>query len=143
MFDLVSVADAAPGKKPTVVFSIKDKSGKPILPSEMTRFSLVLAGPTNDYTAFVAEDARAARGGTDGTYSYTFTGAIPANAKGSFSVGMEGYRNMVLLPGTKKEMTVRDAGANRVMHFSVDGSKVVPRRTIVDLAKCNSCHTSL
>jgi OmcA/MtrC family decaheme c-type cytochrome len=36
-FELLSVADGAPGKKPTVSFSIKDKSGKPILPSEMTR----------------------------------------------------------------------------------------------------------
>jgi OmcA/MtrC family decaheme c-type cytochrome len=59
------------------------------------------------------------------------------------SVQIEGYKNVTLLPGTTTEMTVRDAGKNKVIYFSVDGSKVEPRRQVVDLAKCNSCHVSL
>jgi OmcA/MtrC family decaheme c-type cytochrome len=56
---------------------------------------------------------------------------------------MEGYRNIVLLPGTKKQIAVRDAGVNKVINFSVDQSKAEARRTVVTLAKCNSCHLSL
>jgi OmcA/MtrC family decaheme c-type cytochrome len=32
---------------------------------------------------------------------------------------------------------------NKVAYFSVDGSKVEPRRAVVDIAKCNACHSNL
>jgi OmcA/MtrC family decaheme c-type cytochrome len=32
---------------------------------------------------------------------------------------------------------------NKVLYFSVDGSKVAPRRQVVDIAKCNGCHSTL
>jgi OmcA/MtrC family decaheme c-type cytochrome len=38
---------------------------------------------------------------------------------------------------------VRDAGANQVISFSVDGSPVAPRRTVVAIDNCNQCHYSL
>jgi len=142
VFELVDVSDGSAGKRPTVVFSIKDKSGRTILPSEMTRLALVLAGPTTDYTTMVSEDARQAQG-QGSLFYWTFQAPIPADAKGSFTVGIEGYRNATLLAGTKQEQVVRDAGANKVRHFSVDGSPVAPRRTVVTLAKCNACHNSL
>jgi len=126
----------------TVTFSIKDKSGNPILPSQMARLALILAGPASDYAGFVTEDVRNAQGG-NGEYYWTFQAPIPADMKGSFTVGIEGYRNIVLLPGTRQETTVRDAGANKVIHFSVDGSRIAPRRTIVATEKCNVCHGSL
>jgi len=143
VFELLSVADGAAGKRPTVTFTIKDRSGKPVLPSEMSRLALVLAGPTSDYSTYVSEDATRAQGGQDGRYFWTFNTAIPADAKGSFAVGIEGYRNFTLLAGTKKERSVRDAGANKVIYFSVDGPRVEPRRTVVSLDKCNACHSSL
>ncbi|MBI1789461.1 MAG: OmcA/MtrC family decaheme c-type cytochrome [Acidobacteria bacterium] len=142
VFELVGVDDGSAGKRPTVSFTIKDKSGKPILPSEMTRLALVLSGPTSDYANYVSEDALRAQG-SGGAYYWTFADPIPANAKGSFSVGIEGYRNVKVLEGTKKEITVRDAGVNKVIHFSVDGSKLEPRRQIVSVDKCNGCHSSL
>ena len=141
-FQILSVTGAAPGKSPTVTFSIKDKAGNPILPSDMTRCSLVLAGPTSDYTTAVSEDVRKAQGG-NGVYTWTFTNTIPANATGSYSVGIEGYRNVTLLPGTTQAVTVRDAGLNQVVYFSVDGSPVQPRRQVVSIDKCNSCHLKL
>ncbi|MEZ5352503.1 MAG: OmcA/MtrC family decaheme c-type cytochrome [Bryobacteraceae bacterium] len=143
MFELVRVADGAAGKQPTVVFKVTDKQGKPIVPSEMTRLALNLAGPTIDYKSVVSEDARQAQGSADGTYSWTFQTPIPADAKGSFAVEIEGYRNQTLLAGTQKERVVRDAGVNKVMYFPVDGSTVAPRRKVVSLEKCNSCHASL
>jgi OmcA/MtrC family decaheme c-type cytochrome len=142
VFEILSVTNAAPGQPPTVTFSIKDKAGKPILPSEMTRCSLVLGGPTSDYTTAVSEDVRKAQGG-NGIYTWTFTNTIPADAKGSYSVGIEGYRNINLLPGTTQQVTVRDAGDNKVFYFSVDGSPVSPRRQVVSIDKCNACHLKL
>lgn len=141
--ELVRVEDGAAGKRPTVIFNVKDKDGKTIPLTEMTRLALVLAGPTTDYQTYVSEDARQAQTGSDGNSVWTFQQPIPAGTKGSFTVGIEGYRNVTLLPGTTKATVARDAGDNRVIHFSVDGSPVVPRRTVVALAKCNNCHSDL
>ncbi|HKW96460.1 MAG TPA: OmcA/MtrC family decaheme c-type cytochrome [Bryobacteraceae bacterium] len=144
VFALNGVTNAAPGQSPTVNFSVQDKSGKPINAATMDRLSLVLAGPTSDYSAYVSEDPRkTVTTNADGTFSYTFKATIPAGATGTFSVGIEGYRNEKLLPGTKKEQTVRDAGANQVLNFSVDGSQVVSRRAVVSIDNCNQCHYSL
>ena len=142
VFGITSVNDGLAGKKPTVTFTLKDGKGNPIPANQMTRLNLVLAGPAADYSTYVSEDARNATG-ANGTYNYTFAAAIPANAKGTYSVGVEGYRNQTLLPGTAKEQVVRDAGHNVVSHFAVDGSKMEARRQVVTLAKCNACHENL
>src|SRR2546428_10308872 len=109
----------------------------------MARLALMYTGSSSDCASPVTEDARQAQGSTDGTYRWTFQASLPADATGTYSVGIEGYRNVKLLPGTTKEMTARDAGANKVISFSVDGSTMQPRRTVVALANCNSCHYSL
>ncbi len=144
--EILGVENTAPGQKPTVRFSMKDKSGNVLKVSDMNRLALVLAGPTTDYnsfkTGYVSEDAMKAAMSGD-TATYTFENAIPENAKGSFTVGIEGYRNATLLAGTKKEITVRDAAINKTMTFSVDGSPVAMRREVVSLAKCNNCHSFL
>ena len=138
VFELVKVDNATPGSKPTLTFTLKDKAGKPFLPSDTLRLAAVMAGPTTDYSWYVSEDARGAQGSAaSGTFTYTFQNALPADAKGTYSIGMEGYRNIVLLPGTKKQIAVRDAGVNKVINFSVDQSKAEARRTVVTLAKCN------
>ena len=142
VFQLLSVADGSPGKKPTVSFSVKDKSGKPILPSEMTRLTLLLNGPNTDFGTQISEAALTAQG-TNGTYFWTFATALPATATGSFTVAIEGYRNITLLKGTKKEQVARDIGVNRQLAFAVTDPKAVARRTITTTAKCNSCHGTL
>ncbi len=143
VFEILSVADGAPGKKPVVSFSVKDKEGKPILPADMARLALVLSGPTTDYGGDVTEDVRATATGSNGNYTYTFTAAVPAAAKGSFAIGIEGYRNVTIQKGKKNEQVVRDAGFNKVMTFAVTDPKPVPRRTVVTLEKCNACHANL
>ena len=143
VFNLVSASGAA-GKSPSVTFGVADKSGKPQDASKMNRLALVLAGPTGDYSKYVSEDPRKTlTKNSDGTFTYTFKATIPAGATGTYSIGVEGYFNQTLQPGTKKAVTVRDAGANQVINFSVDGSPVTPRRTVVQLANCNGCHSSL
>ncbi len=143
VFNLVSASGAA-GKSPSVVFGVADKSGKPLDASQMNRLALVLAGPTTDYSSYVSEDPRKTlTKNSDGTFTYTFKATIPAGATGTYSIGVEGYINQTLEPGTLKAVTVRDAGANQVINFSVDGSPVAPRRTVVQLANCNGCHSGL
>jgi OmcA/MtrC family decaheme c-type cytochrome len=142
-FGLVAVDNGTAGHNPTVTFTLKDKSGAPILPSAMNSLSLLLAGPTSDYPSAISEDVRKATGGTDGTYYWTFANPLPAAAKGSYTVAIEGYRNITLLPGTTKQQVVRDYGANQVITFSADGSPVTPRRAVVAIANCNTCHTAL
>ncbi|MBI3684304.1 MAG: OmcA/MtrC family decaheme c-type cytochrome [Acidobacteria bacterium] len=142
-FEITAIEDGVAGRRPRVTFTVKDKAGAVIPPADMTSLSLVLAGPTTDYASYVSESARTAQDAGGGRYTYTFTNAIPAAARGSFSIGMEGYRNVTLLPGTQRQMTVRDAGTNVVRTFTVDGSPVVNRRASVDLTKCNACHYKL
>jgi OmcA/MtrC family decaheme c-type cytochrome len=53
---------------------------------------------------------------------------------------MEGYKNVTILPGTTKEVTTRDVATNPEYYFSVDSSPVSPRKEVVSLQKCNTCH---
>jgi OmcA/MtrC family decaheme c-type cytochrome len=142
-FEIVSVDDGVAGRRPRVTFSIKDKDGNIIPANRMTSLSLVLAGPTTDYSTWIQESALQAQDVGGGRFAYTFTATIPSSARGSYTIGMEGYRNFTLMEGTTRQMTVRDAGRNVQRTFSVDGRPVVMRRQVVALDKCNACHASL
>jgi len=89
----------------------------------------------------------------DGSISYTFQTAIPADAKGTFAVSLEGYLNAQLkkadgsiLMGSdgKTPLVVRDAiRANPVTYIAVTDAKPVPRRLVVKRESCNQCHQDL
>jgi OmcA/MtrC family decaheme c-type cytochrome len=142
-FEILNVADGSAGKRPTVTFSVKDNSGNGIPAGEMSTLRLYVAGPTNDYAAYVQEDARKAECNAQGVCTYTFAKAIPEDAKGTHAIYVEGYKNATLLEGTQKQIAQRDAGMNKLHYFSVDGSAVTPRKQVVSLEKCNACHGSL
>ncbi len=142
VFNIVSVTNAAAGQKPTVTFTVRDNQGNGIAIAKAS-VSLVMAGPTTDYPSYVSEKVVTAPGTADGTYTWNMANAIPANATGTFSIGIEGYQSVTLLPGTEIAQTVREAGINKVFDFSVDGSPVQARRKVVDIAKCDSCHSFL
>jgi OmcA/MtrC family decaheme c-type cytochrome len=111
-----------------------------------------MAGPTSDYgytsfgsdvttPGYVTESAlTASTCGADGTCTYTFTHAVPAAATGSYTIGVEARRTETLLPGTTSQMSVTYGAVNKVMSFSVDGSALAPRRTVVATANCLQCH---
>jgi OmcA/MtrC family decaheme c-type cytochrome len=143
VFEITNVANTKPGERLTVSFRIKDKAGSAIMPSQMTSFGAVWAGPTTDYASWVREDARMATANPDGTFSYTFTMPIPADAKGTHTIGLEGYRNATVNTGPGQTTTVRDAGDNVTQPFAVTDTAAVARRAVVDLNKCNACHNSL
>jgi OmcA/MtrC family decaheme c-type cytochrome len=140
---LVKVDNAAPGKPVTVTFTLKDKQGNNVDVSKIDSLSLVVAGPTTDYTWYLSESAKTATA-SGSSWIYTFKGALPADAKGSYAVMMEGYKTYTLNPGTTQAITgIRDAVNNAVLYFSADGSTVVKRRAVVDMARCNNCHGTL
>jgi OmcA/MtrC family decaheme c-type cytochrome len=156
---ILKVDNGGAGQKPTVTFTLKDSEGNGIpiasLATSPNRVSLNLAGPTTDYgyVSFgsdvttpgnVAENpVSAAKCSPDGTCSYTFTHAIPTGAKGTYAIGIEARRGLTLLPGTVKQTSTQYGAPNKVFYFSVDGTPIVKRRQVVDLAKCNGCHVNL
>jgi len=157
--DILKVDNGVAGKAPTVTFSTKDFAGNPVTMAQLTggsnRLALVLGGPAQDsgYTSFGADVTTSgyvsenpvptAKCANDGTCTYTFTHAIPAKATGTYAIGIEGRRGITLLQGTAQEQTSEYGAVNKVFYFSVDGSKVAPRRQVVDIAKCNGCHSTL
>lgn len=144
-FTIERVEDVAPGKNPTVTFTVKDKAGNGIPMAQMTSVRLYMGGPSTDIAGYVREDAIKAEGPGDGTYFWTFAAPIPANApaNSTWQFGIEGYRNAPVLAGTAKARTIRDYGINAVMSVGMNGAKAAPRRQSVSTDKCNTCHRSI
>lgn len=146
--EIVSVEGAVPGESPVVTFKVTDTSGNAIAPADMAYLALTLAGPTSDYVNRVTETIFRAPSDTppvveeagNGAYRYTFTYTLPADATGTYAVGMEGYV-MQAVDGVEEE--VRVAGFNPVAYVALDGGEPTPRRQVVDRELCNACHNDL
>jgi OmcA/MtrC family decaheme c-type cytochrome len=146
--EIISIDAAKPGSLPVVTFKVTDNSGKSIAPADMDYLAFTLAGPTSDYINRVIETAikkpatilQGIADADKGSFKYTFQYMIPADAKGTYAVGMEGYV-METIQGVKDP--VRDAGYNPVAYVALDGGKADPRRLVVDRDKCDSCHKNL
>ena len=146
---ILSVENTKPGQKPTVTFTVTKNNGETWDPSKMNRVAITLAGGTDDYgssaiqpTGYVTESAAAAKA-VSGGWQYQMATAIPADAKGTFSVAIEARVIETVLSGTLKQKDIEYGAVNPLVYVSVDGSAVVPRRKIVDVAKCNVCHDFL
>lgn len=157
VFQILKVDNGLAGQKPTVTYTVKDFQGNGVNITQVTggTLRLVMAGPTSDYgyvsfgsdvttPGYVSETpGTKASCSPDGTCVYTFTHAIPANATGTYSIGVEGRRSFTINPATMQTQTVTYGGNNVVTSFSVDGSPVQPRRTVVAWSLCNQCHVRL
>jgi len=137
-----------------VAFTVKDLNGNPLALSNLSALSFTMAGPTSDYgytsfgsgvttPGYVSESATKASCDSSGNCSYTFVHSIPANATGSYAMGVEAERPETILPGTTSQTSVVTGTPNQVVYFSVDGSTVAPRRTVVATANCDTCHAYL
>ncbi|MCO6413599.1 MAG: OmcA/MtrC family decaheme c-type cytochrome [Thiogranum sp.] len=74
----------------------------------------------------------------DGTYTVTATIPIPATATGSGAIGIEGRPDGDFDgDGTFSD---RIPVTSAVAYFRITDSTPVPRRQVVDNAKCNACH---
>ena len=58
-------------------------------------------------------------------------------------IGVEARLTATLNPGLTNQQTTNYGAVNQVTYFSVDGTPVVPRRTVVAMQNCNSCHVYL
>jgi OmcA/MtrC family decaheme c-type cytochrome len=144
--EIVSVDQAAPGKKPVVTFKLTNGDGTVLDPKTFgSNLNIVLGGPTSDYTLFPAFRERADGAAFNGTLgTYTFTAAIPADASGTWTFAIEARRTVTLNPAPMDGPTTYSEGAfNPIKYVAVTGNEARPRRTLVSLDKCNKCHNRL
>jgi OmcA/MtrC family decaheme c-type cytochrome len=153
---ITGVTNTMAGQKPVVAFTVKDINGKVIALNDPTLEDLqfTMAGPTTDYgytsfgsdvttPGYVGEDGTQGKCDSSGNCTYTFLHAIPAKATGSYAIGVESERLENILTGTTSAQQVESGTPNQVFYFSVDGSTVQPRRTVVAETNCNQCHVHL
>lgn len=133
------VRNTAPGQKPTVIFSLTTKDGQ-LNPANLNRILLNLSGPNEDFDFYVQENALGKLVAAGSDWSYTFAAALPNDATGSYSVGIEGrVSNVPLSNGTM----ATDQMQNFIFPIAVTDDEPVARRQVVDDEKCESCHANL
>jgi OmcA/MtrC family decaheme c-type cytochrome len=153
------IENAAPGKKPVITFSLKDRAGNPMAITDLIpgaglgRLAFTLAPLNVDYglnfgtatTKGYVNETVAVNSvtGSPGLYTYTMATAIPADAKGTWTIALEGRTHEKVLEGTLKERVIEVNIPNDVKYVSVDGSEVAARRVVTTTATCETCHARL
>jgi OmcA/MtrC family decaheme c-type cytochrome len=154
---ITGVTNGTAGKAPTVAFTVLDNSKNPIPLSKLGSISFTMAGPTTDYgntsfgsnvttPGYVTESATGATCGTNGSCTYTFTHIVPTGSTGTYAIGVEARRSETvpeLIAGNTVQTAIQYGAPNVVTYFSVDGSTLAPRRSVVAEANCNNCHVNL
>lgn len=149
-FNILSVTDTAPGQFPKVRFSIADptRNSAPYTLTEPVwgpgaRLAIDIAWPTREYAntglgggppaQALSFNALSAASNGDGTFTAISPKPIPANATGSGAVALEGH------PVTESG-SVPVPVKSEVSYFAITDPTAVPRRGVVDTAKCQNCH---
>jgi OmcA/MtrC family decaheme c-type cytochrome len=141
---IVSVTDTAPGETPTIRFQLSENDGTPVNPASLgSNLNVLMGGSTADYAINPFRE-RADGAAFDGTTAtYTFTHAIPSDATGTWAFSIEARRTVALDPAPPAGPNVTEAAFNPVHYAAVTDSEPMPRRLVVDVANCNSCHDRL
>ncbi len=141
---IVSVSGAQPGQKPTVKFKITETSGAAVDPSTFgSNLNLLMGGPTTDYAINPVRE-RADAASFDGSMAtYTFSKAIPSDATGTWAFSIEARRTVTLDPPAPEGPNFTEAAFNPVHYVALSGGGPMPRREVVDIANCNTCHGRL
>ena len=152
--NITKVQNGTAGTAPVVSFTVVNTAGAGIPLSKLGSISFTMAGPTTDYgdtsfgsnvttPGYVTESASGATCDNNGNCQYTFTHIVPAASTGTYAIGVEARRTEIVLPGTTSQLSIQYGAPNKVVYFSVDGSPVVDRRTVVQISNCNNCHVAL
>ncbi|MBI1320241.1 MAG: OmcA/MtrC family decaheme c-type cytochrome [Candidatus Hydrogenedens sp.] len=140
----VATAPVEGGQQLDVTFEATDKSGARYSDlTELSSASILVAYPATEIETVVRESVTSRPPGTltpnaNGTFTYRFAALLPDTGD-TFAAAMDGrlsfeYRGETYTQGT---------ATNGQVIFTLDGSAPVPRRAIVDDAKCNKCHDDL
>ena len=165
-YNIISVAPTAPGSTPVITFSVTDPTNANA-PYDITSAPAYTAGASSTLTvklgwntpgkldlgndnngqAFgqpvsinLLGNAAVTPGATPGTYTVTSSIAIPVAQTGTLRALMEGH--------PAGDVTTAGTFADRLpvksvfKDFAITGT-VTPRRTVVDIAKCDVCHGTL
>jgi OmcA/MtrC family decaheme c-type cytochrome len=142
----ISRITAIEGQSPIIEFTMADRADNMLTSTiAIARLAATMAGPTSDYATEIQNTViGGGRSGTlanlgGGSYRYTYGAIIPSTASGTWGFGLEGYRAGTLADGT----TYRYGAKNPVIYADVGGGNAVPRRTVVQNDKCDSCHKEL
>lgn len=140
--EILEVTNAAPGQTPIVRFRITQEDGTVINPADMRTLTIRFAGPTEDITHYIDESAIEGSAVDGDAFSYAFTEALPADAKGTYLVTIDNRYNVTVVdnPEGEDDITATISADNPSFLVSVDESPIKPRREIVSLDKCNVCH---
>lgn len=160
-YNIISVAPTTAGAKPVITFSVTDPTNADA-PYDIKTAAAFTAGGASTLTVKLGwntsadfgndgsgqaygqpvsinllNNAAVVAGATPGTYTVTSTVAIPATQTGTLRVLMEGHpAGDVTTAGT---FTDRLRVKSAFKDYAITGT-VAPRRTVVDIAKCNVCH---
>ncbi len=165
--EIVEVRDMQAGRTPTVVFTLSDRLG-PItsltaptpatdpqspVPRAIGSLTITLSGPTapdllTGNSPFTGSVPLTTAADEQGRFSFTFARALPENAAGTWAVGIEARRRANTTPTDAWPFTgeaITEWAPNPVVYVDTaagafPGGSPAPRRTVVDVAKCNSCH---
>jgi hypothetical protein len=141
LVEILGIENTDPGDKPVVTFSMSDKNG-PLNPLQLDRLRFSIAGPNTDFAFYAQETATNSLRQSGSNWLYRFNTRLPADAMGSFSIGVEGRREAVLHKGDE-EVEMEDQMQNFIDPFVVTDDLAVDRRVIVDDALCENCHSNL
>ena len=152
-----------PGDHVTLRFRLEKRDGSRWNLHEMTSSSALVSGPSFNYQRLVPEQsdlvARALEQ-TDGSWSYTFADALPAqylaplNDSSTPETSEGELSGQDLLDGSYTAglalswdysvngQSFRDSG-NATLDFRLGGSAVLARREVVRQENCDRCHVSL
>jgi OmcA/MtrC family decaheme c-type cytochrome len=143
---ILSVTQTAPGQKPVVKYQITDRNGVSMDPRPFDTLRFTLNGPTSDYASIpISEDAQATTTFDGTTATYTFQAAVPATAKNTWALTCDVELTVPLKQGDNKpdNTNFTESPLNPIFYIAMTDKTAVPRRTIVDIAKCNVCHDHL
>jgi OmcA/MtrC family decaheme c-type cytochrome len=151
---IINVQNSTAGDAPVVSFTVHDNNGNGIPLAALGSISFTMAGPTTDYgytsfgsnvttPGYVTESATGATCDATGNCLYTFTHLVPAIATGTYAIGVEARRTETVLAVSPAQQSIQYGAPNKIVYFSVDGSAVADRRTVVQIGNCNQCHISL
>jgi OmcA/MtrC family decaheme c-type cytochrome len=142
---LDSIENTEPGDAPTITFSVS-VDGKPrdIVSEPLAGLRATLAGPNTDYAESLQTTLQPGSSSTGtltaidtGQFEFEFpdSAAIPENARGSFTVALEGSIQPDGFP--------RLPALAPLLAFDVTGEKTKTRRTVVSQEQCDACHHEL